>query len=339
MGIIHKKYNNLKHEIMKTRTIIAAMFAALLPITTCGAQTVIQLGDNTMYNYGDATYDYEDDGPTIERNLDLKNFKAIENSYSAKICYTHGNQYGVKVVGSQKAIDVMDFRVENGTLYISINKSFKGKSLNIQRGVTLYISSPELESVSNRGSLSLEGDSWKLNKLSVSNRGSLNIRINALDCQSLNIDNAGSFQYATGGKVKADNVSISNRGSSDINLSFTVKDAFEISNRGSSNLEGKVKASSYSESCLGSTNDKMDIVSEKMDLDVKGSADINSTFKGKTASISGYGAGTINMTVDCDKISVDAAGITQVTVKGTAGDTSFYSRSQAKIDASGLTKK
>lgn len=324
---------------MKTRTIIAAMFTALLPITTCGAQTVIQLGDNTMYNYGDVTYDYEDDGPTIERNLDLKNFKAIENSYSAKICYTHGCQYSVKVAGSQKAIDVMDFRVEDGTLYISINKKFKGKRLNIHRGVTLYISSPELESVSNRGSLSLEGDSWKLNKLSVSNRGSLNININALDCQSLNIDNYGSFQYATGGKVKADNVSISNNGSSSINLAFSVKDAFGFSNRGSSKLEGKVKASSYSESCYGSATDNMDIESDKMDLDVKGSANINSTFKGKTASISGYGAGTINMKVDCDKISAEASGVTKITLKGTATDTSFYSRSQAKIDASGLTKK
>lgn len=106
-----QKNNNLKHKIMKAKTMIIAMFAALLPVTTCGAQTVIQLGDNTVYNYGDATYDYEDDGPTIERNLGLKNFK--------------------------------------------------GKRLNIHRGVTLYISSPELESVSNRGSLSMEGDSWK----------------------------------------------------------------------------------------------------------------------------------------------------------------------------------
>lgn len=324
---------------MKAKTMIIAMFAALLPITTCGAKTVIQLGDNTVYNYGDATYDYEDDGPTIERNLDLKNFKAIENSYSAKICYTHGSLYSVKVAGSQKAIDVMDFRVEDGTLYISINKKFKGKRLNIHRGVTLYISSPELESVSNRGSLSLEGDSWKLNKLSVSNRGSLNIHINNLTCQSLNIDNSGSFQYATGGKVKADNVDIFNHGSSDINLSFTVKDAFKISNSGSSKLEGKVKASSYSESCHGSATDKMDIESDKMNLNVYGYADFNSTFKGKTASVSGYGAGTINMTVDCEKISAEASGVTKITLNGTATDTSFYSRSQAKIDASGLTKK
>ena len=38
-----QKNNNLKHEIMKPKTIITVIFAALHPVTACDAQPVKKL--------------------------------------------------------------------------------------------------------------------------------------------------------------------------------------------------------------------------------------------------------------------------------------------------------
>lgn len=325
---------------MKTRTMITTMFAALLSIATCDAQTVIKNQSSNDNGFSivhgiDGHYDFVDDGPTIERNLNLKNFKAIQNKFAAQIYYTHSSRYSVKVVGSEKGIDVMAFTVKDGTLYIKLKENFEGKSFKIQKGIKIYISSPDLESISNsgsltlqadnwnqnsldvdnHGSLTLQADNWKLNGLKVDNHGSFTMKVKALDCQTLDISNHGSFQYKQG-NVEAANVS--------------------ISNHGSSQFSGKVKANSYTEDCHGSVNEEVDIIADKLDLSITGSGNVNNTFKGKTASIFGSGSPHVTVNVDCDNLSIYSGGVSSITVKGNAKGISQDCARTAEINTQGL---
>lgn len=308
---------------MKKKTILMtliAMIAMWMPMNSCVGQNL-----------------YTDDGPNVERRLDLKGFKAIENYYSAKIHYTHGSHYSVKISGSQKGIDMMDISVKDGTLFINIKKQYREKSLNIKKGITLYITSPEINSISNRGSLTLIGNQWKMNDLNISSAGALTMQISTLNCQTLCIENRGSLRY-TDGEVHASQVNLSNIGATTLNLSFSVKNTFQVANRGSLKFEGKVDAKSYIESCKGATNDNIKINAETLELNINGSGKINSIFKGKTATITGGGASNIHMTVDCDKLSITSNGSSKITVKGTADDTTVESRGITQVDATGLNK-
>lgn len=321
--------------------LLFATFAMCLPVYSCVGQTIIQQGDGDddhVYSYRNTgTYDYDDNGPIVEHSLNLKDFKAIQNSFTAKICYTPSRQYQVKVSGSQKGIDMMDFTVKDGTLYITAKKRVQGKALRILKGVTVYISSPELNSISNRGSLTLQGKDWKQGNLSIDNAGSLALHVSTMECQTLYIENRGSLSFKNC-DVNATNVNVSNRGAITLDLSLSVKDVFELSNRGSCKLNGKVKAKSFIETCQGASTDNLDIVAENMELYIQGSGKITSTFKGNTATIHGGGASNILMTVDCDKLSIESKGASKVTVKGTADDTHFENRGVAKVDVSGLNK-
>lgn len=329
---------------MKKGTFLKALFATFamcLPIYMCVGQTVIQQGDayvDNVYTYGDAScHDYDDNGPIVERSLDLKGFNAIQNSFSAKICYTPSRQYSVKALGSQKGIDMLDFTVKDGILYINIKKKLKGKRVRIHRGVTLYITSPELNSISNRGSLTLQGKHWKQDKLSIDNAGALTINVGVMECQALNIENRGSLSF-TNGDVNATHVNLSNRGASTLDLSLSVKDIFELSNRGSCKFSGKVKAKTFIETCQGASTDNLDIAAETMELNIQGSGKINSTFKGNSATINGGGASNILLTVYCEKLSIESKGASKITVKGTADDTHLENHGVAKVDVSGLNQ-
>lgn len=313
---------------MKKATSLKALLVALamcLPIYTCVGQTIA------------ATYDYDDNGPIVERNLELKGFKAIQNNFSAKICYTPSNKYSVKVSGSEKAIDMMNFSVNNGTLCISIKGQYKRKNVKIQKGITLYISAPELNSVTNRGSLTLQGEHWKLNDLNIDNAGVIKLSILSMKCNQLNIENRGSLNYVNG-EVEANSVNLSSRGATTLKLNFSVKETFQLENRGSCKFEGKVKANSYIESCSGATNDQLEIASDNLELNVSGAGKINSTFKGKKVNIHGSGACNVHMNVDCDRLSVESSGCANITVKGTADNTKIESHGVAKVDASQLNK-
>lgn len=328
---------------MNKRTSMKALLVAMtmcLPIYTSVGQTIIQQGGDSyddVYNLGDTRYAYDDYGPVVERKLDLKGFKAVQNNFSAKICYTPSSKCSVKVSGSEKAIDMMDFSVVDGTLCINIKGQYKRKNIKVQKGITLYISAPELNSITNRGSLTLQGEHWRLNNLAIDNAGAITLNIKSMECKNLNIENRGSLNYENG-TVKANSVNLSSRGATTLKLSFDVKETFQLVNRGSCKFEGKVKANSYVETCSGATNDQLDIASENLQLNVSGAGKVNSTFKGKTVNIHGSGACNVHMNVDCDKLSVKSSGCANITITGAADNTKIESHGVAKVDASHLNK-
>lgn len=328
---------------MKKRTILMGLLATValwLPTCVCEGQNIIQQGDvlgDDVYTYGDASYIDEDDGTVVERTVNLKNFHAIQNNYSAKVCFTQSQRYEVKVRGTQKGVDMLDFSVKDGILNINVKKQYKKKYINIMKEVTLYISSPYMSSISNRGSLTLQGKTWKLDDLSIDNIGALTLDISTLNCKKLNITNRGSLRYVNG-DVKATQANVTNSGAITLDLSVNAKEAFELSNRGSCKFDGKVSTKSYTESCQGASTDHLDIAADSLELNILGSSKINSTFKGKTATIHGGGASNILMDVDCDKLFIESRGSSKITVKGTADDTYFENHGVTNVDVTGLNK-
>src|SRR5574344_2436881 len=106
----------------------------------------------------------------VEKNYDLKNFSSIKCSGIAKIIYTQGNKYEVKVKATKSFIDNLTIKVENGSLIIDLKKGDKtnlsGK--NFIENLEINVSSPTLQSVSIGGvvkfsSKAIKGDSFELN--------------------------------------------------------------------------------------------------------------------------------------------------------------------------------
>lgn len=191
----------------------------------------------------------------VEKNYDLKNFSSIKCSGIAKIIYTQGNKYEVKVKATKSFIDNLTIKVENGALIIDLKKGDKtnlsGK--NFIENFEINVSSPTLKSVSIGGvvkfkSESIKGDSFELNVSGVAK----------VDCPSLDFANFVS-------KVS---------GAGYVNVVFKGESAY-ISNSGASRYTLNVDCKELTVKNSGAGSMKISGTADKTDINSSGVSDIN----------------------------------------------------------------
>ena len=168
------------------------------------------------------------------KTLNLKDFNAIDNASVITVVYTEGSSYSVRVE-------------ERGEVPSIITK--EGRTLNVKRAegdsekktdTYLYITAPEIASISNGGVMKLEAAAMKSSDFSLENRGVFTLTAKDMACTAFNLDNAGVFNSEA--EIKADKVELTNNGV--MKGSSNVKGGdLTLSNNGVGNLDITFKGS------------------------------------------------------------------------------------------------
>ena len=200
------------------------------------------------------------------KTLNLKDFNAIDNASVITVVYTEGSSYSVRVE-------------ERGEVPSIITK--EGRTLNVKRAegdsekktdTYLYITAPEIASISNGGVMKLEAAAMKSSDFSLENRD--------MACTAFNLDNAGVFNSEAG--IKADKVELTNNGV--MKGSSNVKGGdLTLSNNGVGNLDITFKGNDMKLTCGGTGSINADVDCKSVEasnngpcgITIKGRADVH----------------------------------------------------------------
>lgn len=131
-----------------------------------GLATIGNIQASTLFN----------DKPIISKDYNLTGFSGLKNYHVVRIQYTQGNTYSIKAEGSEKQIESLILEVKDGILVVR-NDQKKKKNSNENQMLTLYITSPDMNSLENKGVLKFNADKLKTDNLHVSSSGVLDLML------------------------------------------------------------------------------------------------------------------------------------------------------------------
>lgn len=156
------------------------------------------------------------EGPVVSKTYPLSGFTGVESKIDADVYFIQDSFYKVEIQAQANIQDIMDIRVENGTLLLQFDKY---KNVRRYDHVAVYVTAPNLTSLGINGSgniriqqpISVNGD------VTLSVNGSGDINANSVTASSLyaKINGSGSLTV-NNGTVNYESAQIS--GSGNINL-------------------------------------------------------------------------------------------------------------------------
>lgn len=208
------------------------------------------------------------------KELNFKDFNAIDNASVITVAYTEGSKYSVRV--EERGEVPSAITKEGKTLKVKRAENDSGKKTNTY----LYITAPGLASVDNKGVMTFETDAMKSKDFSLQNKGVFTFKAKGIDCTTLTLDNAGVLNSETG--IKADKVELTNngviKGSSDVNGGdLTLK------SNGVGNLDVTFKGNDMAINCGGTGSINLDVDCKSVEasnngpcgITIKGRADVH----------------------------------------------------------------
>ncbi len=195
----------------------------------------------------------------VSKKLAVTGFNRIQEEGSMDVVYTQDSVWSVRIVGPKELIQGAYASVsKDGTLILSEHEQ---RHLNINffsydRGLTAYVSSPDLLGVSLQGS----GDFFARGKVDTDNlnvgldgsgdasfeevicdrclarlSGSGDLKMNRLTTSGLSVECEGSGDTSLG-KISAVNTAVSAEGSGDVTLHFVKGDMVNVRSEGSGDV-------------------------------------------------------------------------------------------------------
>jgi hypothetical protein len=118
----------------------------------------------------------------VTQTREINPFTKIQASGAVKVIYTHSDTLGIKVKGEENEIGFVKTNVDDNTLYISTNGSFK-------ESIKVYVSHNGLKDLSMSGAVNFESrNTLKANEFNISLSGASNVDL------EMNADKINSIQ-------------------------------------------------------------------------------------------------------------------------------------------------
>lgn len=136
-----------------------------------GLATISNIQASTLVN----------DDPIINKDYNLTGFSGLKNNHAVIIHYTQGNTYSIKAEGSAKQIESLQLEVKEGILVVA-NDQKKKKNSNEKQRLTLYITSPDLNSLENKGVLNFNANKLETNNFHLRSSGVLHFEAQQIIC-------------------------------------------------------------------------------------------------------------------------------------------------------------
>lgn len=260
-----------------------------------------------------------DNGAAV-KDINISKFNKIRANGGGKIIFKQDKKkYSITAKVTNKVVKVLKLKNNNGTLEITYEpKSTKptvrtiksGESLTYEKKAneenevyTLYISAPDLTSVSLNGNAEFEAKRIKTSDMSISLNGSCEVDINTLTCSKLTNDVNGDCDIDIK-DAKCTEIHNTVNGISDIHLSTKSAETILSNVKGNGELDLNVShAQQLSVEIFGngSCNLKSSDVA-KTNLSVRGDGQINANIKGRSDIITKVkGKGHIALSQDSKK--------------------------------------
>lgn len=302
---------------MKINRLTFAVMAISIAFTACSATA-----RETVGNSGSVVV--ADDGEyVVDKTLDLKDFHGINSFFNVDVRYTQGDTYKVAVRAKKIIYDQAVITVEDGILNIDIKKINGGNSTyNLTEPLTLFITSPSLDKVSNRVNMSFNAGNFSVESLDISNKGALKFNCKSISGKSstsaVRIDNSCNMDFNPG-VVKVGRIDMKNMGGLECRTdSFALND-IKFDNSGNMKFYGKVSAGSVDFRNKGGSKMTADFyVADGFEYNNYG----NSVFEGNVAakrivmSNSGGNRMSVKLKADDAKMSVYGSSSDDIDFRG-----------------------
>lgn len=292
-------------------------------LSACGKAMSKDNGNSDGGNYNSVIGQPMSDkyGDYVTKELDLKDFTALNLSHIVTVNYTQAKKYSVRLTCRAKDVDKVKAEVDYGTLYLSVKegKNIVGNNDDNLK-IVFDICAPTIERVECSGASKFNAGAMSVSRMDLQGQGAAKVNIEQLKCKPCKIDCGGAA------KLEIRRLSC---GRCDVEGS----DAGKI-------LIENVDCDTYDTKLSGAASFFVDalIKADKLNLDCSGAAKADMKFKGGDAEIDGSGAAKIKLDVDCKSLKAEGTGAANITVTGTADHTDINSGGASDINVKGLNK-
>ena len=249
----------------------------------------VALGLATISNIQASTPVYDE--PIISKDYNLTGFSGLKNYHVVRIHYTQGNTYSIKAEGSEKQIESLILEVKDGILVVR-NDQKKKKNSNENQVLTLYITSPDMNSLENKGVLKFNADKLKTDNLHVSSSGVLNLNALQISCPEATCELKGVTDL-------------------DVHFDGTL---LNLNNRGVTKGKLAVKTDKLDIHSSGVDNIKVDYKGKEASISKRGTGTINLQVDCEKLDATNSGVGKIVLSGTADETSIRNTGVTKIDV-------------------------
>lgn len=150
--------------------------------------------------------------------FEVTEFTTIESSVVANIDIRQSSTVSVTAEGSEELLNILDVRMDNDKLILSMEKQFHKRYKNQFGKLTISISTPTLTKIDHEGVGNIEiKDTFTTPELTIKSEGVGNFKADKLDGGSIYIFSEGVGNINLGGK--AERVEIKSEGVGNVNTS------------------------------------------------------------------------------------------------------------------------
>lgn len=246
-----------------------------------GLATISNIQASTLVN----------DDPIISKDYNLTGFSGLMNHHAVNIHYTQGSTYSIKAEGSAKQIENLKLEVKDGILVLT-NDQKKEKNSNEKQMLTLYITSPDMNSLGNKGVLNFNTDKLKTDNLHVSSSGVLDLKAQQISCPETTCELKGVTKLDI--HLDGTLLNMNDRGVTKGNLVVNT-DKLDIQSSGVDNIKVKYKGKEVSVRKSGTGTISLHVDCEKLDA-------------------TNSGVGKIVLSGTADETSIRNTGVTKIDV-------------------------
>lgn len=224
-----------------------------------------------------------------------------------------------RMTAEMPTVDVKMFSMENKGVLMFQSSSIKGGSLTIN----------------NSGQFNIEGN-MEGSTADLSNKGVCNMSGTLNLTGSYSCSNGGQLHIK--GNVKGSTATLENKGVYGMDGSFSMTESYTHTNTGQATSEGDVTASAISINNSGIDKRNGKLKADRLSMKVNGQSRYKMSFSGGEAKLDCSGIGNFDLALDCRSINVNSSGQINVTLSGTADNTSFEGSGISRVNTSKLNK-
>jgi hypothetical protein len=231
------------------------------------------------------------DDATISKEYNLTGFSGLRTNHAVKVHYTQGNTYSIKAEGSERQLERLKLEVKDGLLEVSDKQKDK-KGSNEKQMLTLYITSPDMNRLENKGVLNFDTDKLKTDDFHLVSSGVLRLDAQQISCQEATCELKG----------------VSNL---DAHIDGTL---LKMNDKGVTKGELVVKADKLDIQSSGVDNIEVDYKGKEVSVRKSGTGTISLQVDCEKLNATNSGVGKIVLSGTADDTSIQNTGITKIDV-------------------------